>query len=121
MRPIYPGQFHSVRRNTWNLVFVLDLASVPSLDVIATTASTLIQRGVPFRFGFVPMTTPGVDDMCAYQAYGSANFTDRHSKQDGKGILVHRQGVRSRSDKGPFTRSRSYGLEYADLDYRCFA
>jgi UDP-glucose:glycoprotein glucosyltransferase len=70
MRPIYPGQFHSVRRNTWNLVFVLDLASVPSLDVIATTASTLIQRGVPFRFGFVPMTTPGVDDMCTYQACG---------------------------------------------------
>ncbi|KAK8869940.1 hypothetical protein IAR55_000508 [Kwoniella newhampshirensis] len=68
MRPIYPGQFHTVRRNTWNLVFVLDLASVPSLDIIASSISPMIQRGLPIRFGIVPMFDLAVNDISSQMA-----------------------------------------------------
>ncbi len=69
LRPIYPGQFHTIRRNTWNVVLVLDLALAPSLESIADAVSTMIQRGVPIKFGVVPMWTAGEDDMCRYPDY----------------------------------------------------
>ncbi|KAK4688056.1 UDP-glucose:glycoprotein glucosyltransferase, partial [Tremellales sp. Uapishka_1] len=68
MRPLHPGQFHQVRRNTWNLVFVLDLGLAPSIDVISGTISSLIQRGVPFHFGIVPMFSPGQEDISSQMA-----------------------------------------------------
>ncbi|EIW69539.1 hypothetical protein TREMEDRAFT_44060 [Tremella mesenterica DSM 1558] len=68
LRPLYPGQFHSIRRNTFNLVFVLDLASVPSLDIIAASISGMIQRGVPVRFGIVPMVSPEQEDISMQMA-----------------------------------------------------
>nr|XP_019013386.1 UDP-glucose:glycoprotein glucosyltransferase [Kwoniella pini CBS 10737]OCF52167.1 UDP-glucose:glycoprotein glucosyltransferase [Kwoniella pini CBS 10737] len=55
LRQVYPGQFHTVRKNTWNLIFVLDLSQVSSLDIIANAISPMIQRGLPIRFGIVPM------------------------------------------------------------------
>ncbi|KAL7422173.1 killer toxin resistant protein [Cryptotrichosporon argae] len=55
LRPLYPGQLHNVRRNTWNVVLVLDLAQASSLDTIAGQVHYLIQRGVPLHLGVVPM------------------------------------------------------------------
>nr|XP_018263998.1 UDP-glucose:glycoprotein glucosyltransferase [Kwoniella dejecticola CBS 10117]OBR86156.1 UDP-glucose:glycoprotein glucosyltransferase [Kwoniella dejecticola CBS 10117] len=68
LRQVYPGQFHTVRRNTWNLVFVLDLAQIASLDIIANAISPMIQRGLPIRFGVVPMFEPGKDDLSFHMA-----------------------------------------------------
>ncbi|WVF72342.1 hypothetical protein IAT40_007156 [Kwoniella sp. CBS 6097] len=68
MRQLYPGQFHTIRRNTWNLVFVLDLAQVPSLEIISSAISPMIQRGLPIRFGIVPMFEPGKNDISAQMA-----------------------------------------------------
>ena len=64
LRPVYPGQLHSIRKNTWNLVFVLDLSSAPSLDVIANSISVMIQRGYPIRFGIVPMIGGDDNGLC---------------------------------------------------------
>ncbi|WVQ78198.1 hypothetical protein IAT38_000281 [Cryptococcus sp. DSM 104549] len=68
MRPMYPGQFHTVRRNTWNLIFVLDLAYVPSLEMIVHSISPMIERHLPIRFGIVPMFELGSDDISTHMA-----------------------------------------------------
>ncbi|ORY32220.1 UDP-glucose:Glyco protein glucosyltransferase-domain-containing protein [Naematelia encephala] len=68
LRPLYPGQFHQVRRNAFNIVFVLDLSLGPSLDAIATSISTMIQRGLPFRFGVVPMYNRTEDSLSLQMA-----------------------------------------------------
>ena len=61
LRPTYPGQLHTIRRNTWNLVFVLDLTSTFSLETIALHFTNMIQRGLPLRFGVAPMVD---DELC---------------------------------------------------------
>ncbi|WVW83270.1 hypothetical protein I302_105289 [Kwoniella bestiolae CBS 10118] len=68
LRQLYPGQFHTVRKNTWNLVFVFDLAQVSSLDIIANSISPMIQRGLPIRFGVVPMFDTEKEDISAQMA-----------------------------------------------------
>ena len=57
MRPMFPGQFPSVRRNLFNIVLVLDLSKPSSLYLLGGTIFNIIERGIPFRFGLVPHTT----------------------------------------------------------------
>ena len=47
-------------------MFVLDLSLGPSLDIMASSISAMIQRNVPLRFGVVPMVTPGEEDICEF-------------------------------------------------------
>ncbi|OXG53132.1 UDP-glucose:glycoprotein glucosyltransferase [Cryptococcus neoformans] len=67
MRPVYPGQFHNVRRNTFNLIFALDLSRISSLELIVHSISTMIQRGLPIRFGIVPVFEPEQQDDISLQ------------------------------------------------------
>ncbi|KAF8524348.1 UDP-glucose:Glycoprotein glucosyltransferase-domain-containing protein [Hysterangium stoloniferum] len=55
LRPVYPGQFHHVKRNLFNTVLVLDLSQRSSLGWITNPVANIIQRGFPFRFGVVPI------------------------------------------------------------------
>lgn len=55
MRGLYPGQFHTIRRNLNNIVLVLDLSSPASVHFITVPVPTFINRSLPFRFGVVPM------------------------------------------------------------------
>jgi UDP-glucose:glycoprotein glucosyltransferase len=61
---MYPGQLHNIRRNTWNLVHVMDLSLASSLETITGQISVMIQRNIPIRFGIVPMFDEGKDDIC---------------------------------------------------------
>jgi UDP-glucose:glycoprotein glucosyltransferase len=54
MRPLYPGQLHLIRRNTWNVILVLDLGSSRGIEVVASQASAMIMRNVPIHIGIVP-------------------------------------------------------------------
>lgn len=63
LRPLYPGQLHTIRHNLWNAILVLDLSQGTALETVANAFSTMIQRGVPIRFGLVPMFDPEVDDI----------------------------------------------------------
>lgn len=63
MRPLYPGQLHTIRLNMWNVILVLDLSQAISLETISSTVATMIQRGVPIHFGVVPMFDPKVNDL----------------------------------------------------------
>ncbi|KAJ1311851.1 hypothetical protein OPQ81_010312 [Rhizoctonia solani] len=54
-RPLYPGQFPTVRRNCLNVIAALDLSRTSSISFIAQLANSLISRMLPFRFGYVPL------------------------------------------------------------------
>ncbi|KAF7321048.1 hypothetical protein HMN09_00192100 [Mycena chlorophos] len=54
LRPIYPGQFHSVKLNLYNVVIAVDLSRSSSFSMVVSIAN-IINRGFPFRFGIVPL------------------------------------------------------------------
>ena len=54
MRQVYPGQFHNIKQNLVNVVLVADLSQTSTLRYIAGPVNTIITRGFPIRFGFVP-------------------------------------------------------------------
>src|SRR5579863_5882675 len=55
LRPMFPGQVPTVRRNMYNVVLVFDLARPSSLHFITDTLSMLINHLYPVRFGIVPV------------------------------------------------------------------
>lgn len=66
MKPVYPGQLRTVRRNVYNLVMIEDLASATSLERVAVRVRDSVKNNTPIRFGLVPRITqddgdPGTD------------------------------------------------------------
>ncbi|KAJ7130733.1 glycosyltransferase family 24 protein [Mycena crocata] len=55
LRPLYPGQFHNIKLNLFNVVLVLDLSQPTSLTTITGAVANIISRSFPFRFGIVPL------------------------------------------------------------------
>jgi UDP-glucose:glycoprotein glucosyltransferase len=66
LRPLYPGQFHNVKYNMWNVVYIIDLSHSSSLETIGSALNNIIARGFPFRFGIVPScaTEEGTSLVC---------------------------------------------------------
>jgi UDP-glucose:glycoprotein glucosyltransferase len=52
---MYPGQFHQIKLNLFNVVLAVDLSQTSSLNFMGGAVSTIIGRGFPFRFGVVPV------------------------------------------------------------------
>ncbi|KAF8268079.1 UDP-glucose:Glycoprotein glucosyltransferase-domain-containing protein [Lactarius quietus] len=55
LHPMYPGQMPTVRRNMFNVIFVLDMSQPSSLHFTANTISMIIDRSYPARVGLVPI------------------------------------------------------------------
>lgn len=54
---------HQIARNLNNVVFVLDLTQPNSMALITNSVKQFIARGVPVRFGLVPIISEeGVDE-----------------------------------------------------------
>ncbi|CAO1622126.1 unnamed protein product [Jaminaea pallidilutea] len=53
LRPVYPGQFPTIRRNLFNAIVVLDLADKAACAFIAEQIMPLTNR-IALRWGFVP-------------------------------------------------------------------
>lgn len=85
---MYPGQLHNIRKNAFNLIHVMDLSLVSSLEIITAQISVMIQRNVPIRFGVVPMFEPGTEDIC--ELHLRIKLTD--SPSNGSAILLLYQG-----------------------------
>jgi UDP-glucose:glycoprotein glucosyltransferase len=64
LRPTYPGQLHTVRKNTWNVIVVLDFSLSSTLETVTQQISHMVQRGIPIRFGVIPMFDVGTNDIC---------------------------------------------------------
>jgi len=52
---MFPGSFPNVRHNLFNTILVMDLSQSSNLHFIATTVANIVNRGLPFRFGVVPV------------------------------------------------------------------
>ncbi|GAA5943995.1 Kre5p [Sporobolomyces koalae] len=57
LRPSHPGSMNLVARNLNNIVFCLDLSQPSSLVLVTRTVKQFINRGIPVRFGLVPLVT----------------------------------------------------------------
>jgi UDP-glucose:glycoprotein glucosyltransferase len=55
LRPLYPGQFHNVKLNMWNIIFAVDLSRTSAMNTIGGAINNIISRNFPFRFGVVPL------------------------------------------------------------------
>ena len=55
LRPMYPGQFPTLKLNMFNVVLAVDLSQLSSIDFIASTVQALVNRGMPFRWGVAPL------------------------------------------------------------------
>ncbi|KAL9710152.1 killer toxin resistant protein [Leucoagaricus gongylophorus] len=55
LQPMFPGSFPNVRRNLFNTVLVMDLSRSSNVHFIATAVANIVNRGLPFRFGVVPI------------------------------------------------------------------
>ncbi|KAI0641470.1 glycosyltransferase family 24 protein [Trametes meyenii] len=55
LRQMYPGQFPSVRYNLFNVVLAVDLSDRASVEFLASAVGGLVGRGLPFRWGVVPL------------------------------------------------------------------
>jgi UDP-glucose:glycoprotein glucosyltransferase len=64
LRPMYPGQFPSVRHNLFNIVLVVDFSHSSTLQFVAGSLSSIIYRGFPFRFGIVPIAENEEGECC---------------------------------------------------------
>lgn len=79
LRPIQPGQLHIVRRNTWNIVLVLDLSSPIGFEAASGQVLTLIQRNIPIHVGIVPMFDD-VSDTCELGCSATLTFSGQSSQ-----------------------------------------
>jgi UDP-glucose:glycoprotein glucosyltransferase len=52
---MHPREFHSIKRNMFNIITVVDLTNTNVLGFVAGSVMNLINRGYPFRFGLVPI------------------------------------------------------------------
>ncbi|KAF9438604.1 hypothetical protein BGZ76_006503 [Entomortierella beljakovae] len=57
LQPIYPGQFHQIRKNAFNSLLVVDLSSPQVLETVAFQLLDYVQRLIPLRFGILPLVT----------------------------------------------------------------
>ncbi|KAF9648458.1 glycosyltransferase family 24 protein [Thelephora ganbajun] len=55
LRPIHPREFHSIKRNIFNIITIVDITSTNALGFVSATIMNLINRGYPFRFGLIPI------------------------------------------------------------------
>ena len=63
LRPLYPGQLHTIRKNVHHAVFTLDLARKEDLASLVEEFATFVKRQVPIRFGVVPLPTDADDSV----------------------------------------------------------
>lgn len=87
---MYPGQFHSIKLNLFNVVLVLDLSRPASLNMITSAISGIISRGLPFRFGIVPLSE-SEDSACnsptVIQSSPSGSLIPKDRREDGEAFL----------------------------------
>jgi UDP-glucose:glycoprotein glucosyltransferase len=53
---------HQIARNLNNVVFLLDLTQPNTIGLITNSIKTFIARGLPIRFGIVPIVSEEADD-----------------------------------------------------------
>lgn len=74
LTPIYPGSFHTLGINLWNVVLAVDLSNRDSLIWIFKHVSNIINKKFPFTWGIVPL----VDTPEGAKAARIFNYVHKH-------------------------------------------
>ena len=53
---MYPGALPNVKANLFNVILVVDLSKISTLNFLAGAVSSIINRDIPLRFGMVPVS-----------------------------------------------------------------
>ncbi|KJA25590.1 glycosyltransferase family 24 protein [Hypholoma sublateritium FD-334 SS-4] len=56
LRPMYPGALPNIKANLFNVILVVDLSKISTLNFLAGAVSSIINRDIPLRFGMVPVS-----------------------------------------------------------------
>ena len=81
---MHPREFHSIKKNMFNIITVLDITNTNTLGFISVTLMNLINRGYPFRFGLVPIIETEVSLKMARLLYW---LTDAYGTQQTMAFL----------------------------------
>ncbi|KAF2848212.1 glycosyltransferase family 24 protein [Plenodomus tracheiphilus IPT5] len=114
----YPGQLPSVRRDIHNAIVPVDFTSDGEVSIILDTILSLIKRGIPLRWGFVPQTmTPGALDQAKViyylkDSYGlSAVIKYLSAAVDAKKLAAPDRAIFDAAVKGAKLRNEREALE----------
>ncbi|KAJ7809887.1 hypothetical protein B0H14DRAFT_1493534 [Mycena olivaceomarginata] len=89
LRPLYPGQFHNIRLNLFNIVLVLDLSHPAALHTLTGAVANIVARGLPFRFGVVPLAETEEGTKMAKLFYHSVrNYGRKRTMEFLKAVLA---------------------------------
>ncbi|CBX94261.1 hypothetical protein IAQ61_006372 [Plenodomus lingam] len=118
----YPGQLPSVRRDIHNAIMPVDLTSAGEVSIILDTMLSLIKRGIPVRWGFVPQTTtPGSLDQAKViyylqNSYGlSTVIKYLTASVNAKKLAAPNKTIFDTTVKGAKLRNEREALELADV------
>ncbi|KAF8938350.1 hypothetical protein BGZ58_001082 [Dissophora ornata] len=86
LQPTFQGQFHQVRQNMINSLFVVDLSTPQSLELVSFEVANFVQRMIPFRFGVLPLVRSD-DGEDARMAMLWRHLVSRHGIKGGLDFL----------------------------------
>ncbi|GAA6015304.1 hypothetical protein JCM10207_008942 [Rhodosporidiobolus poonsookiae] len=72
LRPTYPGSMNLIARNLNNVVLVLDLTQPNALALVIENIKTFVSRGIPVRFGVVPLVSEQGDETAVQRQVAQA-------------------------------------------------
>ncbi|KAI9019525.1 UDP-glucose:glycoprotein glucosyltransferase-domain-containing protein [Phycomyces nitens] len=75
LKPTYPGQLRTIRKNIYNLLMVDNLSSHAALTRMKNEVLEMVKRGTPIRFGLLPVV--GDEDSPATVAAKAVNYIAR--------------------------------------------
>jgi UDP-glucose:glycoprotein glucosyltransferase len=69
LKPTYPGQLRTIRKNIFNILFAMDLSKPKSISSISNAVQDMIQKGYPIRFGLVPTLGSNKEDPGSFRYF----------------------------------------------------
>jgi hypothetical protein len=86
---MYPGSFPNTKHNLFNTVLVMDLTLTSNVHFIATTVANIVNRGLPFRFGLVPVVDNDDSALFSWRSRVKALMAWSYRPQDGEVVLLY--------------------------------
>ncbi|KAJ3249147.1 hypothetical protein HDU78_007109 [Chytriomyces hyalinus] len=88
LRPSYPGQLKYIRKNIFNVVFVLDLTNLEHLLIIVDIFK-FVEHSIPLRFGLVPLIVEGGDGASMLAARSFLYIIKTYGRKEAKDFIQH--------------------------------
>ncbi|KAH8556358.1 UDP-glucose:glycoprotein glucosyltransferase-domain-containing protein [Umbelopsis sp. PMI_123] len=78
LKPTYPGQLRTIRKNIFNVLFTVDLSQPKWAATISGSVQDMVKKGYPIRFGVVPKLGSNRESPETLMAICMHNFVEAH-------------------------------------------